>query len=1380
MEDHLRQQIHIRNSHIEKLKIEIRQKDDLIAQLKLQQISSPQKLPNSSNSDELLRERIKDEVEQRLSQMYDTKTQQLQQQIKTISEQLLETQNELRKSKFENEVKLTKQQSGDDINELRESLVNARQNFKDAVGRCAILQQEVEQIREQGREFYLQKQNSLVINEPTIRTGMPVVDYQKQRKGTRFPPGTYPIAFLTPEGLPIVLFVPLDCTGDSLKQLLETQLKETLLRIHGKQQLFGFPFNPPPQNNNNNNNNHFIEVQIHQNQLIPLHGNDIILQSEFIQPYRSHKRIAIISIGEPSIISPLGNPRKSPSKNRPLQKNMTTGSLLPKPHYPNHSYPQNQQNPNPIPIPLNVNESNSTNYSNLNRNRNASINYRSLQKNMSQSNLQKQKEEEENHLHQIKQIQQQQQRKKATQTSSNPETQGRQRASTEFTSKVLKQRNPLFSGPNKNVRLKEFQPMTFNTIKTKPESSVVPMIILYEEKEYKIHFPNLAKIESIKKIILQKKDPSLSDNLAISQAIRYTLKVTGTSYYLTEGEITVIQSPIVKYCQKKHITPMLSLITKEESKNDKMISKMIGSILAETSTNHLNWHNIEDNDISDFRMRMSRLIGDTQVNYTPQLTAEINDGSSSIEINNSNNNKMKNLTVRVYLDNINDIDNNNNLSSSTNNVEHFRVTVQIPFLSFAHEVLPIVCKKLNVSMKKQIHPNDYILKVVGESCYIKPNFQIYKLAYVQSCIKKKKDIYFMLVEKKTVKCFKNHEKSDEESQLQSSPSKYEKRGNKLHQNNNKIKKSSTFYKIDKSFDQTTVDTFGDSDTVSLLELKSLFEFKIISVDNLQSIMKKNDLNLLNFYVSAGIYFAGEQINPYGISNDDMMMNTKIKSINSNGNVIFRQWLRSSIKICNLPEDSRLCITLYESKSSSSQSNPIAWVNCSLFDFKDHFRTGDVSLRMWIEEKKANPIGTCMENLRSSNESAPIIKLSFHTFPLNISYPNLKAYDLIQNNDSSSSSTNILQNPSSSDATKMQFLVNSDPLYKLTNDDKKLLWKYREWLRKFSLSRSLVKILQCVHWYDISYVRETYRLLSYWKSIDPVDALQLLDAQFANRKVRQFAVSCLDKLSDYELRDYLLQLVQALKYEPNHFSPLAVWLLHRSLQNPMLLGIEFFWMLKSELHVPEISERYALLLEMYLRGCGDQRNDLYKQTCVISKLNDVAIAIKSVSSARRKQELQKKLSELDLPKVFQLPLDPKRSASGLIIEKCKSMDSAKAPLWLVFKNADPRGSNIWLIFKSGDDLRQDLLTLQMLGIMDNIWKKDNLDLCLTPYKCIATGDEMGMIETVLDSTTTAAIQKAAGGVTGALKQTPLANWLRKYNPGDCKFKKTLPKTNIFCN
>ena len=52
------------------------------------------------------------------------------------------------------------------------------------------------------------------------------------------------------------------------------------------------------------------------------------------------------------------------------------------------------------------------------------------------------------------------------------------------------------------------------------------------------------------------------------------------------------------------------------------------------------------------------------------------------------------------------------------------------------------------------------------------------------------------------------------------------------------------------------------------------------------------------------------------------------------------------------------------------------------------------------------------------------------------------------------------------------------------------------------------------------------------------------------------------------------------------------------------------------------------------------------------------------------------------------------ASRLSCGLLQVMGSAKRPLWLVFKNADPLGQKIILMFKSGDDLRQDTVTLQV--------------------------------------------------------------------------------------
>jgi hypothetical protein len=73
----------------------------------------------------------------------------------------------------------------------------------------------------------------------------------------------------------------------------------------------------------------------------------------------------------------------------------------------------------------------------------------------------------------------------------------------------------------------------------------------------------------------------------------------------------------------------------------------------------------------------------------------------------------------------------------------------------------------------------------------------------------------------------------------------------------------------------------------------------------------------------------------------------------------------------------------------------------------------------------------------------------------------------------------------------------------------------------------------------------------------------------------------------------------------------------------------------------------------------------------------------------------------------------------------------------------------------------MLTLQMLRIMDKLWKREGLDLQLAPYGCIATGESVGFIEVVLNSATTAAITKeSGGGAKAAFKESPVHDWLRR--------------------
>ncbi|KAJ8612387.1 hypothetical protein CTAYLR_007947 [Chrysophaeum taylorii] len=329
------------------------------------------------------------------------------------------------------------------------------------------------------------------------------------------------------------------------------------------------------------------------------------------------------------------------------------------------------------------------------------------------------------------------------------------------------------------------------------------------------------------------------------------------------------------------------------------------------------------------------------------------------------------------------------------------------------------------------------------------------------------------------------------------------------------------------------------------------------------------------------------------------------------------------------------------------------------------------------------------------------------------------------------------------------------------------------------------------------------------------ALELLGYRHADRVLRAYACRRLDEMRDDHLLDVLPQLVQALKLELEHDAPLARLLVRRGACSPFVLGHRLFWLLRSEMHAPGVCERYGVVLAAFLSACGQElRDELVAECKVDAVLGEVARKLKaeSLKTARHKargfliqadRDLRRYMDERRaseppppsphpeqqqqhhhhhhhkksfLANVFgsaakhhpsaagiSTCLDPTFRCRGIDVSKCRVLSSKKQPLSVVLKNADPAGDDFPIIYKHGDDLRQDQLTLQLVRLMDDLWRRQGLDLQMWPYRCVASGDACGVIEVVREASTTADIQVQFGrGARGAFKDNVVSLYLENHN------------------
>ncbi|CAB93847.1 Phosphatidylinositol 3-kinase vps34 [Schizosaccharomyces pombe] len=369
-------------------------------------------------------------------------------------------------------------------------------------------------------------------------------------------------------------------------------------------------------------------------------------------------------------------------------------------------------------------------------------------------------------------------------------------------------------------------------------------------------------------------------------------------------------------------------------------------------------------------------------------------------------------------------------------------------------------------------------------------------------------------------------------------------------------------------------------------------------------------------------------------------------------------------------------------------------------------------------------------------------------------------------------------PNSKIRKELESILSYPPSEELSLEEKDLIWKFRFYLTRNK--KAMTKFLKSVVWTDSSEVNQALSLLDSWTEIDIDDALELLSPSFVHPKVRAYAVSRLETASNEELLLYLLQLVQALRYDnpissDERFqpSPLALFLVNRAISSPSI-GNDLYWYLVVEIEDEPVSKLFSSVMFLFQKELSKSvegrliRETLSAQAKFVEKLLRISKSVQSFRGTRLKKiEYLKVLLEdhkyhlLDFH-ALPLPLDPSVNIVGIIPDACTVFKSTMQPLRLLFKCQD--GSKYPIIFKNGDDLRQDQLVIQILTLMDKLLKKEKLDLHLKPYRILATGPTHGAVQFVPSKTLATILAEYHGSVLAYLRENNPDDGLNSANYG----------------
>ncbi|XP_042233496.1 phosphatidylinositol 4-kinase alpha-like isoform X1 [Homarus americanus] len=283
----------------------------------------------------------------------------------------------------------------------------------------------------------------------------------------------------------------------------------------------------------------------------------------------------------------------------------------------------------------------------------------------------------------------------------------------------------------------------------------------------------------------------------------------------------------------------------------------------------------------------------------------------------------------------------------------------------------------------------------------------------------------------------------------------------------------------------------------------------------------------------------------------------------------------------------------------------------------------------------------------------------------------------------------------------------------------------------------------------------------WAPVPPVKALAYFSRQFSPHPLTaQYAVRVLTSYPPDTLLFYIPQLTQALRYDTMGY---VTELIKLAAKKSQLLLHQLIWNMETnkfrdeeghekdnDLH--EVIENLEKVMLANLSGPAKQFYE--REFDFFGKVTNISAIIKPYPKGQeRKKACLEALHDIIVQTGCYLPSNPESVILDIDRKSGTPMQSAaKAPYLARFQVckcgiselekqgmavssgqevSTSIGPVVWqaAIFKVGDDVRQDMLALQVISIFKNIFQTVGLDLFLFPYCVVATSPGCGVIECV---------------------------------------------------